>query len=72
MRYNLKSAISQTEWEAAQEKTLPELEGKLYAAVKFGHDGKNAALSIAAKTADGRIFVEAIDIRPIRAGWTGY
>ena len=68
VRYNLKSAISATEWADVQEKALPELSGKLYAGVKFGHDGKNAALSIAAKTADGRIFVESVDIRPVRAG----
>ena len=68
VRYNLKSAISATEWDEVREKQLPELSGKLYAGIKFGHDGKNAALSIAAKTADGRIFVESIDIRPIRAG----
>ncbi|MBR6240950.1 MAG: terminase [Lentisphaeria bacterium] len=68
VRYNLKSAISQTEWAAAYAGKLPEITGKLYAGVKFGHDGKNAALSIAAKTADGRIFVEGIDCRPIRGG----
>ena len=68
VRYNLKSAISATEWEEAHEKVLPKLTGKLYAAVKFGHDGKNTALSIAVKTADGRIFVESIDCRQLRAG----
>lgn len=68
VRYNLKSAISAAEWAQAKASALPELTGKLFAGVKFGHDGKNAALSIAVKTADGRIFVEGIDCRPIRAG----
>lgn len=68
VRYNLKSAISATEWAQAKAAALPELTGKLFAGVKFGHDGKNAALSIAVKTADSRIFVEGIDCRPIRAG----
>lgn len=68
VRYNLKSAISATEWAQAKAAALPELTGKLFAGVKFGHDGKNAALSIAVKTADSRIFVEGIDCRPIRSG----
>lgn len=68
VRYNLKSAISAAEWAQAKASALPELTGKLFAGVKFGHDGKNAALSIAVKTADSRIFVEGIDCRPIRAG----
>lgn len=68
VRYNLKSAISQTEWAAAFAGKLPQLSGPLFAGVKFGHDGKNAALSIAVKTTDGRIFIEGIDCRPIRSG----
>lgn len=68
VRYSLKSAIAQTEWEEVQEKALPKLTGKLYAGVKFGHDGRNVALSIAVKTVDDRIFVESIDIRSIRGG----
>lgn len=68
VRYNLKSAISATEWAQAKAAALPELTGKLFAGVKFGHDGKNVALSIAVKTADSRIFVEGIDCRPIRSG----
>ena len=68
VRYNLKSAISAAEWEEAQLTALPALAGKLYAGIKFGQDGRNAALSIAVKTADNRIFVESIDIRPVRAG----
>ena len=69
VRYNLKSAISAADWDAVRAPALPDLRGKLYAGVKFGHDGKNAALSIAVQTEDSRIFVESIDIRPIRAGF---
>ncbi len=36
--------------------------------IKFGHDGDSTAMSIAVKTADGRIFVEAIDCHPMRGG----
>lgn len=68
VRYNLKSAISAAEWEEAHVASLPELTGKLYAGIKFGRDGGHVALSIAVQTMDGRIFTEAIDIRPIRAG----
>ena len=68
LRYNQKSAISEAEWRGLQCKALPELRGKLYAGVKFGHDGQNVALSIAVKTADGRILLESIDCRPVRAG----
>lgn len=68
LRYNQKSAISQNEWEALRCQTLPELKGPLYAGIKFGVDGDSVALAIAVRTADGRIFVEAIDCRPTRAG----
>lgn len=68
LRYNQKSAISKTEWEALAAETLPELSGKLYVGVKFGHDNQNVSMAIAAKTKDGRIFIEAIDCQPIRNG----
>lgn len=68
LRYNQKSAISKTEWEGLQCAALPPLRGKLFVGIKYGHDGESVALSIAVKTQDGRIFVEAIDCRPVRAG----
>lgn len=68
LRYNQKSAISKNEWEALQCSTLPKLYGPLYAGIKFGVDGNSVALAIAVRTEDGRIFVEAIDCRPARAG----
>lgn len=68
LRYSLKSAISQAEWDALQCQKLPGLRGKLYAGIKFAHDGSGAALSIAVKTATGKIFLESIDCRPARAG----
>ena len=68
IRYSLKSAISAAEWEQLQERKLPELQGKLFVGIKYGKDGANAALSIAAKTSDGRIFVESIDCRSTRSG----
>lgn len=68
LRYNQKSAISEAEWKGLQCETLPKLRGKLYAGVKYGHDGKNVALAIAVKTTDSRVFLECIDCRPVRAG----
>ena len=47
---------------------MPEIKGKLFAGIKYGRDGTNVSLSIAVKTKDNRIFTEAIDCRPIRAG----
>lgn len=68
LRYNQKSAITPGEWDALEAKELPKLKGKLYAGVKFGHDGKNAALSIAVKTKDDKVFVEAYGCRPMSNG----
>lgn len=70
LRYNQKSAISKREWEALQCETMPKLTGKLFVGIKYGHDGDSVAMSIAVKTTDGRIFVEAIDCRPQRSGNT--
>ena len=68
LKYNQKSAISQKEWDALEEKTLPALTGPLFAGVKFGHDTSNVSLSIAVKMRDGGMFVECIDCQPSRAG----
>lgn len=68
IRYNQKSAISRNEWESLRISELPELKGKLFAGIKYGVDGSNVALSIAVRTNTGKIFVEAIDCRPVRAG----
>lgn len=69
IKYNQKSAISENEWNRLKEETLPKLSGKLYAGIKYGIDGKNVALSIAAKTkTDDKVFVEVIDCRPVRVG----
>lgn len=68
LKYNQKSAITDKEWEAIRVKRMPKLTGELYAAIKYGHDGTNVSMAIAVKTAGRKIFVEAIDCRPIRAG----
>ena len=68
LKYNQKSAISKQEWEELDCKRLPTLYGKLYVGIKYGHDGDCAAMSIACKTGDGKIFVEAIDCRSMQVG----
>ena len=70
LTYNQKSEISKNEWEALQVKELPQLTGRLFVGVKFGNDGLNAALSIAIRTADDKIFVETRDCKSVRAGIT--
>ena len=68
LKYNLKSAISKVEWEELKADKMPKLITPLYVGIKYGHDGTNVCLSIAAKTEDNSVFVECIDCREIRAG----
>lgn len=67
LSYSQKSAITEKEWADCMVETLPNLRGKLFVGIKYGPGGTNVAVSIAVKTTDGRVFVEAIDCRPIRA-----
>lgn len=67
-QYSLKSAITEDEWRALEVPRAPKLEEYRYFGVKFGADGLNGCLSVASRTADGKIFVEAIDCRPVRDG----
>lgn len=67
-KYNQKSAISETEWEALRIEEMPKFKGQLYAGIKYGQDGTNVALSIAVKTDYGDIFVEAVDCQSVRNG----
>ena len=70
LRYNQKSAISKKEWRELTLEVRPRLgdEPKLYIGVKYAKGTSNVSAAIAAKTSEGRIFVEAIDCRPTRAG----
>lgn len=66
--YELKSEISQDEWQTLKVDKMPELKGKLYAGIKFGADGLNVSLSIAVRT-QNNIFVECIDCNKQGAGF---
>ena len=61
---NLKSFISEVQWNESKLTSLPELKGKLYVGIKFGIDGQNVAMSIACKTTSEKVFVESIDCQP--------
>lgn len=70
LTYSQKSAISRREWESCALTQPPELmdETELYFGVKYSKNTPNVSLAVAVKTADGRVFVEAIDCRDIRDG----
>lgn len=67
-KYSLKSAISKGEWDTMKCSELPKLSGGLYAGIKYSKDGSSVSMSVAVRTWDGRVFVEAIDCRPVSAG----
>lgn len=68
IRYNQQSAISAPDWDALKVEALPKFTSPIFAGVKYGRDGQNVCLSIAVKTEDKKIFVEAIDCRDQREG----
>lgn len=68
IEYNQKSAISEADWDILQDEELPNVVGKLFVGIKYGKDTGNVAMSIAARTDDDRIFIEAIDCRNVRFG----
>lgn len=70
LSYNQKSAISKDEWDCLRVVKVPKLDSNRYFGVKYGRDGTNVALSVASKTADGKVFVEVVDCRPVREGNT--
>lgn len=69
LRYSQKSAISKQEWSeyALKEKPMLPKKPRIFFAVKYGSFG-NVSLAAAFKLDDGRIFIEAIDCRPVRDG----
>lgn len=69
-KYSLKSAISAAEWDIRKCDALPELSGQLCVAIKHGREFGNVSMSLAVRTEDGNILVEAIDCRPLRDGYS--
>ncbi len=69
LKYNQKSAISETEWNDLKvDNWTANINGKLFVGIKYGHDGTNVAMSVAVKTNDDRIFIESIDCQSVRNG----
>ena len=69
LKYSQKSAISREEWERCALPVKPDIGAKprVFFAVKYGKTG-HVTLSAAVKLADGKVFVEAVDCRPIKDG----
>lgn len=69
LRYSQKSAISKDEWESYALQSKPDIGKKprIFFAVKYGKTA-HVSLAAAVKLADGKVFIEAIDCRPIRDG----
>lgn len=67
LKYNQKSAISEGAWNELEISSV-EVVGNVYVGIKYGHDGENVSMSVAAKTTEGKIFVEALDCRPVSDG----
>lgn len=70
LTYSQKSAISEREWMQFRTENPPELKDpvKIFFGVKFAKTSGNVSLACAVKTADKKIFVEALDCRPVRDG----
>lgn len=70
LTYSQKSAISKSEWMEYAVQDVPPLpdDPRVFYGVKYGKAGGNVSLAASLKLPDGRIFVEAIDCRPIRDG----
>lgn len=62
------SAISRAAWDGCEVQKLPKLTGKLSVGVKYARDGITVSLAIAAKTEDGKVFVEVYGRKPVRDG----
>lgn len=69
LRYSQQSAISKQDWTECELSAKPALPARprIFFAVKYGKSG-NVSLAAAVKLGDGKIFIEAIDCRPIREG----
>ena len=70
LTYSQKSAISEREWMQFKTDAPPKLKDpvRLFFGVKFAKTSGNVSLSVAVRAADKKIFVEALDCRPVRDG----
>lgn len=68
--HSQKSAISKTEWRRYLIEGKPKLSSthRLFFGIKYAKTTPNVSASVAVRTADGKIFVEALDCRSVRDG----
>lgn len=67
LSHSQKSLFTENEWDSLKISKIPNFKNKLFVGIKFGADGRHAALSIATKT-DDKIFIESIDCQSQRNG----
>lgn len=65
-KYNLKSEISETEWDSLKCESVPKVSSNVYVGIKYNKG--NVAMSVATRTEDGKVFFEGIDCQPTRNG----
>ena len=68
LKLNQRSVITEQQWDELLLESKPKLTGKMHIGIKYGADGTNVSMSVAVRTTDSRVFVEAIDCRSKRAG----
>jgi phage terminase large subunit-like protein len=66
--FNQKSEISEADWNVMKVDSMPELQDQRFVGIKYGKDGVNVSMSFAARTKDGKIFVESIACESQRNG----
>ena len=68
IKYNQKSAILKSEWEALTAKQLPKFTGHFNVGIKYARDGETVSMAVAVRTEDDKIFTEVIGCKPVREG----
>lgn len=66
VKYNQKSAITKNEWMELKDDNI-EPKGKMHIGIKYGHDNKNVAMSVAVRNKN-TVYVQARDCQGIRNG----
>lgn len=68
IRYNQKSEIPRTEWDALMAKRRPKFSGQMCVGIKYNKNGATVSLSVALFTVKQDVFIECIDCRSVRDG----
>ena len=68
LKYEQKSAISAVAWDELKITKTPKLTGKVGVGIKYNKDGSSVCVSVACKTCDDKIYIEAVGRRSVRDG----